>query len=120
MTATSVIDINNIKFIPAARVPKLNTARYAFVRCPHWREQNPREETRTPLHHALYDIVDNGEGTEQVLAYGVRYNAASLIVSALNAVEEASRIEAQHANDAHAIRTAYDQQMETEMPPPAA
>jgi hypothetical protein len=59
-------------------------ARYAFVRAPYYREQGQD--------HALYDIVDNGEGSERVLARLVRYDAAMLIVGALNAVEEAERV----------------------------
>lgn len=62
--------------------------RYAFVR-------NPNRELHNDSYNlcwALYDIVDNSEGHERVMAYHVRFNEATEIVSALNAVEEAKRV----------------------------
>jgi hypothetical protein len=79
-----------------------NRPRYAFVRTNNvltrervisqygeeFKNANSYNTDRTPVEHALYDIVDNIEGGEQVLAYCVRYTPAVLIVGALNAQEE--------------------------------
>jgi hypothetical protein len=77
-----------------------NRPRYGFVRNvlparltdKYGELVDPYDPSRTPVEHALYDIVDNIEGGEQVLAYCVRYTPAVLIVGALNAQEEARRV----------------------------
>jgi hypothetical protein len=54
-----------------------NRPRYAFV---------PRGDQGAS--DALYDIVDNGRGAEEVMAYCVRYKPAVDIVDALNEREK--------------------------------
>lgn len=49
---------------------------------------------RPNVEHALYDIVDNGDGSERVLAYGVRHDPACEIIGALNVQEELARLHA--------------------------
>jgi hypothetical protein len=83
------VNVSNIVFMPKARTAQHLAPRYAFVRNASM-ELNDREVHSAP--HARYDIVDNGAGSEQVLAYGVRYNNAMLIVSALNMLSEAERV----------------------------
>jgi len=58
-----------------------NRSRYSFV------------QTQDAGPYALYDIVDNLAGAEQVLAYRVRREPALDIVGALNEREEAKRVQ---------------------------
>jgi hypothetical protein len=62
-----------------AHIP--NRPRYAYVRNSRMIDSKP---DRSHWDHALYDIVDNGMGSEEVLAYGVRFEPARLITEALN------------------------------------
>lgn len=41
--------------------------------------------------HAVYDVVDNSQGAEIVLAHSVKLKPAQLIVAALNAYAETVR-----------------------------
>ena len=63
--------------------------RYAFVRT---LETDRINRMGRSWDNASYDIVDNGEGSERVLARGVDYRAAIEIVGALNMVEETRRV----------------------------
>ena len=57
----------------------MNRPRYAYVR-------NPNHDHGQP--HASYDIVDNAQGSERVMAYNVRLEPAVDIVDALNEREK--------------------------------
>ena len=83
------INVNNLVWVPSARRVNMNTARYAFVRNIEWEHLDAEHKA---WHDARYDIVDNGEGTEQVLVRGAHYKAATLIVSALNLMAEHERV----------------------------
>jgi hypothetical protein len=89
--SSQIVDIRNVLFIPAAKRGPLVAPRYAFVRNVEWERLDAEHRA---WHDARYDIVDNGEGSEQVLARGVHYKSATLIVGALNMMAEAERTEA--------------------------
>jgi hypothetical protein len=62
----------------------LNRPRYRMFRNPRRERPSDHEEPS----HALFDIVETGDGTDRILATGVRHQPASEIVEALNAYEE--------------------------------
>jgi hypothetical protein len=114
MKAGKVLNVIELKpsrqalVFPAARNHVLRP-RYAMVR-------NPNREvhrSHVNLGWALYDIVDNGQGSESVLAYGVRYEPACFLVQVLNLYEDAERARVgldMNTNDDNG----------QEVPPPAA
>jgi hypothetical protein len=76
---------NNPLLEPMRRNSTLPRRRYSFVRNP------PLEKLSGDDYVALFDIVDNGDGTigEYVLAIGAKYASAVAICEALNARDNA-------------------------------
>ena len=61
----------------------MNRPRYAYVR-------NPNHDHGQP--HASYDIVDNAQGSERVMAYNVRFEPAVEIVDATQRAGETAQL----------------------------
>lgn len=99
---SKVLNLPTLYVAGAATRGKHNRPRYAFVRNIEMERDLARQRV---WHDAAYDIVDNGEGSECVMARGVHYRHATVIVGALNMLAEAARI-----GDTN----------ETEVPPTAA
>lgn len=86
------VDVANFLAPARRRMAEAQTVyvrpRFAFVRT---LETDRINRLGRSWDDATYDIVDNGRGSERVMARGVHYKAAIEIVGALNMVEEAKR-----------------------------